>query len=75
MAELVTIAYYYDFSDAFVAKSLLEGHGFNVSLFGEYLGSSWAFLGTENPMRLVVPDTEAEDALELLGSTLSPNSD
>lgn len=72
MAELVTIAHYYDYSDAFVAKSLLEGHGFNVQLFGEALGSSWAFLGAGQAMRLVVPDTEVDDALELLAATLSP---
>lgn len=75
MAELVTIAHYYDYSDAFVAKSLLEGHGLSPQLFGEALGSSWAFLGAGQAMRLVVPDTEVDDALELLASLLPPKSD
>lgn len=75
MSELVTVAYYYDMSDAFTAKSALEGNGFNPQLFGEALGSSWAFLGAGHPMRLVVPADEVEGAMEILAAAQSNKLD
>ena len=67
MASLVTVAIYYEPSEAFIAKSLLEQHGFTVFLHDRfYTQLNWGHIVALGGLRLAVPEPEAEDAAHLL---------
>lgn len=67
MASLATIAIYYEPSAAFIAKSLLEQHGFTVFLHDTfYTQVSWGNIVALGGLRLTVPEPEAKDAAYLL---------
>ena len=67
MASLATVAIYYEPSEAIIAKSLLEQHGFTVFVHDSYYTQvSWGHIVALGGLRLTVPKPEAEDAAHLL---------
>jgi hypothetical protein len=79
VARLVVAKTYFDLSDALVAKSVLEAHGFVAVLFDWHLGSvNWSYMFALNGIRLCTLDTSLPDALRLLDERLEgedPNLD
>jgi hypothetical protein len=71
MARLVVAKTYFDLSDALVAKSVLEAHGFVAVLFDWHVGSiDWSFMFALNGIRLCTLDVSLPDALRLLDERL-----
>lgn len=67
MASLVTVASYYNLSEALVAKSILEQHGFTVFVQDSFYGGlDWGRNIALGGLRLTVPEPEAKDAAHLL---------
>jgi hypothetical protein len=71
MARLVVAKTYFDLSDALVAKSVLEAHGFVAILFDWHVGSvNWSYMFALNGIRLCTLDVSLPDALRLLDERL-----
>ena len=71
MARLVVAKTYFDLSDAPVAKSVLEAHGFVAILFDWHVGSvNWSYMFALNGIRLCALDVSLSDALRLLDERL-----
>jgi hypothetical protein len=71
VARLVVAKTYFDLSDAVVAKSVLEAHGFVAILFDWNVGSvNWPYMFAINGMRLCTLDVSLPDALRLLNERL-----
>jgi hypothetical protein len=71
MARLVAAKTYFDLSDAPVAKSVLEAHGFVAILFDWHVGSvNWSYMFALNGIRLCTLDVSLPDALRLLDERL-----
>ena len=71
VARLVVAKTYFDLSDALVAKSVLEAHGFVAVLFDWHVGSvNWSYMFALNGMRLCTLDVSLADALSLLDDGL-----
>jgi hypothetical protein len=72
MARLVVVKTYFDLSDALVARSVLEAHGFVAILFDWHVGSvNWSYMFALNGMRLCTLDVSLPDALRLLARACS----
>ena len=69
MARLVTVAGFVDHPQAYVAKALLEQHGFCIFLFDEsMIRLAWHYGVALGGLKLMVPDAEAEAAKALLAA-------
>lgn len=69
MAELVTVATYYDLSAALCDYAFLDASGVNVVLFDRYYGHLvWHYLPATGGVRIMVPEPERADAEALLAS-------
>jgi hypothetical protein len=67
VARLVVARTYFDISDALVAKSVLEAHGFVAVLFDWQVASvNWSYMFALNGIRLCTLDVSLPDALPLL---------
>ncbi len=67
MAALVTVAIYYDLPSAVVAKARLDQYGFTVFLSDwQYATVAWHLMHALGGLRMMVPEPEAADALEIL---------
>ncbi len=65
MSGLIQIATFQNGVEADLARLLLESHGFDVRLFDDAMG--YLGLGSILPMRLMVPPSQAEEAIAILG--------
>ena len=66
MARLVVAKTYFDLSDAPVAKSVLEAHGFVAILFDWHVGSvNWSYMFALNGIRLCALDVSIQRGLEV----------
>jgi hypothetical protein len=71
VARLVVAKSYFDLSDALVAKSVLEAHGFVAVLFDWHTSSvNWPYMFAFDGMRLCTLDVSLPDALHLLDERL-----
>jgi predicted Fe-Mo cluster-binding NifX family protein len=71
-SKLVTIATYYDYMEASMAKQMLEDEGIAAVIVGEKLSTAIGGLPALAMIELQVNETDAETALEVLKDLENP---
>jgi hypothetical protein len=73
--KFVTVAHFADYVRADLARQLLEGQGITVVVTGQNVGNIYAGLAGIANVELKTPESQAEEAKEILESAKPPEGE